>query len=183
MYDHLTNRIYEQYKIVENYLIRKGVDKADAPDFAAEIVIMAVESVHQLRDPDKLCAWVGTIAKNYAAKQLKEVKVKRHREVVCANNGDGSFGEDILQRIPGEWSVEKTILANEEKQMLAAALSSLSGIERAVFLMRNIGESKYSEIAGVLNINANTVKSIHFRSCKKLRKQCERMYDFLTRFY
>lgn len=54
------------------------------------------------------------------------------------------------------------------------ALDVLNEKERAVIILRFFEEKKLDEIAAVLGMNGNTVKSILYRSLQKLKMELEK---------
>ncbi|TDJ71791.1 MAG: RNA polymerase sigma factor [Planctomycetota bacterium] len=60
-------------------------------------------------------------------------------------------------------------LVEQLDERLAAALVSLSGPERTVFLLRSVAELDYRQIAGICAVPVGTVMSRVFRAREKLR--------------
>ncbi len=60
-------------------------------------------------------------------------------------------------------------LGEQLDERLAAALISLSGPERTVFLLRSVAELDYRQIAGICAVPVGTVMSRVFRAREKLR--------------
>ena len=154
--------IYKQYDLIVKKLRRKGVPYYDAPDFAVEIMLKAAKAVHQLRDEEKLEAWMGRIVDNSLKKYYAEMYLKREMETA------------IVETIADICTVESAVEEIESKHDLARIIAGLNKKEYAVFMMRHVEERKFREIAVILNINENTARSIYSRSCNKLRQKIKR---------
>lgn len=93
MNDHLIERIYDMHDKVVGKLVRKGIDRNEAPDLAVNILLDAVEAVDKLRDPEKLEAWVMVIAENNGNRYLRERA--KHWEIEISSVTNIETGEDI----------------------------------------------------------------------------------------
>ena len=176
MNDNLIERVYALHGDVVRKLMRKGVDISEAPDIAVGILLDAVEHIHQLKNPDKLEAWVMAIAENGANRYLRERAKRWEKEISTVSDMETGEEIDIYDILADEMTVEKILRHAENTAMLGELLSCLGEKERIIFLMRNLEGMKFKEIAKTLNLNENTVRSIHSRCCGKLRKQSDRIY-------
>ena len=158
MNDHLIERIYDMHDKVVGKLVRKGIDRNEAPDLAVNILLDAVEAVDKLRDPEKLEAWVMVIAENNGNRYLRERA--KHWEI----------------EISSVTNIEKILRHAERTSMLGELLGCLNDKERAIFFMHNLDEMTFREIAERLELNENTVRSIHSRCCRKLKSCAENLY-------
>ena len=83
---------------------------------------------------------------------------------------------DIYELVADETTVEELVRIAEKTDMICELLNCLADKEWSIFIMRNLEEFKFREIAEMLDMNENTVKTIHRRSCIKLRKQAELLF-------
>lgn len=175
-YDHLIERIYARYDNVVRRISRRGVDEEDAPDLAVKLMLDAVSALHQLRDPDKLDAWLNTIVDRGVSKYFKEKFTAWEREVSAVMDYEAGEEIDIYEFVADETTVEELIRIAEKTDMICEVLSCLDDKEWNIFIMRNLEEFKFREIAEMLEINENTVKTVNRRSCVKLKKQAEKLF-------
>ncbi|MDR0326065.1 MAG: sigma-70 family RNA polymerase sigma factor [Oscillospiraceae bacterium] len=68
------------------------------------------------------------------------------------------------------------LVRSEETGEVLASLETLKTIEKAVIIGRYYGDLKFSEIAGGLGLNLNTVLSHHRRALEKLRPRLTRYF-------
>ena len=142
-----------------------GVDENDVEDLATEVLIDALKSIDDLRDAEKLTPWIKTIAVNRASKYFGS----RSKRKEISNMVRMEAGEiDIYDLVADEITVEKILQEAEENAMVEKLINSLSEAGRRIIRMRVWGDYKFREIADVMNLNVNTVKSVYPRSLKRL---------------
>ena len=175
-YDHLIERIYDRYDNVVRRIVHKGVDMDEAPDLAIKLMLDAVGALHQLREPDKLDAWLNTIVDRGVSRYFKEQAITWEKEISHVMDYEAGEEIDIYDLLADETDVEELIRIAEKTDMIMDVLNCLADKEWSIFVMRNLDGFKFREISEILDINENTVKTIHRRSCIKLKKQAERLY-------
>ncbi len=102
------------------------------------------------------------------------------------------LGEGGVRGSPSEWPAEETwqlvldeplfkvllddpdLVLEQCEEDLSRAITELAPLERAVFLLRAVGEFKYREIAEILQIPMGTVMGYLSRSRLRLRQQLVR---------
>ncbi len=174
-YDHLIDRIYAQNKTIMKKLKRKGVDENDISDLAVKIMLDAVAAVHQLREEDKLESWLMKIVRSGCSQYFKERSERWGREVSHITDMETGDEIDIYDTIADEMTVERIVRSAEETKVLGKLLEKLSEKERQVFLMHNLDGYKFREIAELLNMNDNTVRSHHRRALIKMETYLEKL--------
>lgn len=161
---------------VVSKLVRRGVDMNEAPDLAVKILLDAVEAADQLRNTDKLEAWVMKIADNGVNKYLRSRAKRWEKEISSVSDMETGEEIDIYDMIADEMTVEKLINRAEKTEMLGTLMACLSDKERVVFMMHNLDGMKFREIAKLLDMNENTVRSIYRRCCRRLKAQADLIY-------
>ena len=174
MEEKLLARLCRKYDDVIRLLRVMGVDENDVEDLAGEIFIDAYEGIDTLRDEEKLTPWLRTIAKNKAAKYFG--RRKKRKELYGMVRLETGVEFDLLEAIPDEHTVEKLLQKAEEQAMVEELLDSLPEAGRRIIRMHFWGEYRFTEIAEILNLNVNTVKSIYRRSLKRLKDHYEEVF-------
>lgn len=169
-FDHLIERIYDQYDDLVEMLVHRGLSMDDALDVTQEVLIKACNKIIQLRDPDKLRAWVRKIANREASKALKRLAAEREREVSYIANESTGEETDIYEIVPDEETVEDIVCRNEREERLLELIDSVGEEESAVFVLHNYNGYYLREIAGAMEVKESTVRSRHSRTRKKLQK-------------
>lgn len=164
----VVDEICRQYRYIL-YLARiSGIDENDVEDFANDVLLTAVRAAGNLKDTARLKSWIRTISDNKRKRYFK--KTRKLREISYTELMESGEETDIYDIIADEKSVEQMFQEAEDMRIVKAAISNLTGLGRAVVNMRLIEDRKFSEIADMIGVNKNTVKSIYRRSLEKLRR-------------
>ena len=129
----------------------------------------AYKGINKFRGGAKISSWLYRITLNtYLSGKRRKVDsivtlVNKHDD---NNNYDPLEAADVVTGNP-----ERIATARGIGEHVNAALESLSPQERAVFVMRHYHDMPLKEIASGLEVAEGTVKSLLFRSMRKLREQ------------
>jgi RNA polymerase sigma-70 factor (ECF subfamily) len=150
--------------------------REDAEEVAQETLLKVFESLGQIRDPERLKAWVFRIAKNACLMKRRKsvfapVAELSLDELMPRKNGDG---EGTRLEI-ADWSALPETLAidAELQRALDAAVRALPETYRAVFLLRDVEDLSTGEAAEVLEVSEEVVKQRLHRARLVLRKQLD----------
>ena len=163
-----------QYDTVLRAMKVAGVHKNDIEDLAEEVFVAAVKSIDDLRDEKLMGPWVKRITANKVSKYFR--KRNRRREIfgmVKAEFGKEVYLQDLLvEKAP----VERVLRQAEDRELVGKLLDTLPDLNRKILQMRFWGNYKFSEIAEILSLNENTVKSIYRRSLKRLKDHYDTIF-------
>lgn len=132
----------------------------DVEDAAQETFIRAYRCLDDLKDPDKLPAWLHTIARNAARKMLRQRRLEQQRLP------DYELKSDLLNsdlQVPLEY------------RELRALVNSLAPPDRAVVTLFYLAGMELNRIAEQLGIPVGTAKSRLHRSRKLMRERIRDM--------
>lgn len=147
--------IHEFYEPVYRYAFRLTGSPVDAEDLVQETFLLAHARQHQLRDPDKMQAWLFGIVRGCVGKYYR-----RRRPV------PSSSLELDLDGVPSDFPDEPL-----DVEELQAALGELPDDFRIVVLMFYFEELSYQQIAAELKIPMGTVMSRLARAKTYLRQR------------
>lgn len=123
-------------------------NEQDAMDVVQESVVKAIKKAGQIKELSFMKTWLFRIVINTALDELE-----KRKKVLPLFSENEAFKEDRYQ-----------------DPDIARSLKRLDETEKTVILLRYFEEWKLEEIAGFLDKNLSTVKSILYRSLKKLRE-------------
>lgn len=123
-------------------------NEQDAMDVVQESVVKAIKKAGQVKELSFMKTWLFRIVINTA---LDELEKRKKILPLFSENEDSK--EDRYQ-----------------DPDIAKYLKRLDATEKTVILLKYFEEWKLEEIAGYLDKNLSTVKSILYRSLKKLRE-------------
>lgn len=152
-----TKQFAEMYEeiYVDLYRFSLGMMKnvPDAEDAVSEAVLAAYENIRKLRDKEAFRSWIFTILANVCRRKLKQAKKR----------GASETGEEkALERHEG---------ANPDYGLavdVRNAFSRLSEEEREIVSLSVFGGYNSREIASMMKLNANTVRSKRSRALEKM---------------
>jgi RNA polymerase sigma-70 factor (ECF subfamily) len=144
----------------------------DAEDLAQEVFIKAHRALAGFRADAKLSSWLYRITMNTFLDTRRRKPVQ-----IVSLHGAGRDGADALDLpAPGAGPVG-AVRAARLREDVERALEALSGQERTVFVMRHYHDMPIREISSVLSLAEGTVKSMLFRSIRKLRARLSQYRD------
>ena len=141
-------------------------------DVAASIVqdcfLKAWANRANFRGDSSVATWLTSIAVNLIRDHQRTRKVQFWRKAAKT----ATDVMEVASILPGkESSPERQLLAREQARAVVTSLESLSANQRAVFLMRFSEEMELADIAQVMKMPVNTVKTHLHRAVKAVRQK------------
>jgi RNA polymerase sigma-70 factor, ECF subfamily len=146
-----------------------------AEDVVQETFVRVVQNAADFKHEARFTTWVYTITRNLCIDQLRKRALRKHPSLDQASGeeGDGpTLGE--LTADPRA-SVEREATGSELKERIARAVDKLPDDQREVFLMREVANLPFKEIAEITSVPENTVKS-------RMRYALERLQEALAEY-
>ncbi|KKM10599.1 hypothetical protein SY88_13115 [Clostridiales bacterium PH28_bin88] len=158
-------RLYK--KPVYSLAFRMLHNAEDAQDLAQETFLRVYRSLGRFRPGEKFSTWVYRIATNLCIDALR----KRRDPANCPSSlmdleGVLADGPADLRETP-----EDAYLAGELRRSIHKAIDALPDKYRAVVILRHIHELSYEEIASVMNLPVNTIRTHLHRARERLREE------------
>lgn len=133
-------------------------------DLAQEVFLRLYRGLDNFRGDAKLTTWLYRITLNVAQDEWKRRK-KEHPNT-SFDDPDAAWAD----RIPGDYDdAEKILSRRQSMDAVNNALGELSEAERAVIVMFHQEECTYEQIAVVLKVPLNTVRTHLHRGRQKLK--------------
>jgi RNA polymerase sigma-70 factor (ECF subfamily) len=164
-------RLFERHgPAVRRFLRDLLRDGAAADEATQETFVRAFHRLGQLREDQKILAWLLGIARNVCHEELRR---RRHQGLLPGPEArDRDEGEEMpVSREPADVgpSPETLLLGQEADRQLAAALAALSEERRAALLLRLDHQLDYEEIRMVMGWSLAKVKNEIHRARLELR--------------
>lgn len=169
-YDRLIARVYDQYDDLVEMLMYRGLSMDDAQDVTQDVLMKACRKIRQLREPEKLRAWIRKIAEREASRTFKKLAAKREREVSYIVDEKTEEETDIYEVVADKENVEDIVCSKESEEKLLDLIDSVGKEESDIFILHNVSGYPLTEIAKALDENKSTVRSKHSRTRKKLQR-------------
>jgi RNA polymerase sigma-70 factor (ECF subfamily) len=139
----------------------------DAEDLSQEVFLKAFRGIKGFRLGSKVGSWLYRITMNaYLDKQRK----KANKIVMLVNKKDDDDYDTLEMADEVTGNPEREVVSKVIDQHVRNALKRLSDKERTVFVMRHYHGVSLKEISKTLDVAEGTVKSLLFRSIRKLRE-------------
>lgn len=142
-----------------NFHFRFVGNRFDAEDLAQETFIKAYKKLDTLKDPAKAKSWLYTIARNTVIDFFRKNK-----------NKDIALGDALLENVAGTAvaDYQSQAINMEVSKELDRCIDKLVKEDRAIIKLLYYEGFSYKEIAELLRINENTLKSRLHRARKIL---------------
>jgi len=121
----------------------------------------ALKGLSYLRDCNKMKAWIFSIAK---AESKRYYAVNRPEN----NYDSGSVAEEEPAGLDYWMDFTKSI---EERECVKDLINGLTDEEQQLYVLHYFYDFPLKEISEILNLNYNTIRSMHMRGMVKMRKQ------------
>ncbi len=154
-------------KMVYSIAYRMLPNSEDAKDISQEVLIKIYKNLHEFSNIKYFKAWIAKITTNTC---IDELRKRRRKEIISLDEKkDSSEGEKIIQIRSTETTPEESVVENEERVDLIAAIHKLPDDYKTLIILRDIQGLSYNEIADVTNSNLGTVKSRLSRARRRLK--------------
>lgn len=132
-------------------------NEADADDIVQDSYIKAFSSLHQLDNAKKFEPWLCRIVSNKCKDYLK-----KNKPILFSAQDNEENDEPIEWSIEDEskeYDPEEVLLSEDTRKQIMDLLNSLPDDQRICLVYHVVQEMKISEIAELLEVSENTVKS------------------------
>ena len=125
----------------------------------------------------KFTTWLYTIARNLCVDQTRRRKHRKHASLDAPMDASEESGT-LLDVIPGnEMASDRKSVNKQLHETMQRAIAGLSEEQREVFLMREFLDMPFKQIADVVGVPENTVKSRMRYALEKLRLELDEYKD------
>jgi RNA polymerase sigma-70 factor (ECF subfamily) len=164
-------------KPVYNFILRFVGDKETAEDLLQEAFMRVIKGAEAYKRQAKFTTWLYTIARNLCVDQTRRRKHRKHASLDAPMDISDDSGT-LLDVIPSnEMASDRQSLNKQLHATMHRAISALSEEQREVFLMREFLDLPFKQIADIVGVPENTVKSRMRYALEKLRLDLDEYKD------
>lgn len=156
------------YQRIYNIAFFITTDRDLAQDVVQETFLKAFRRIHTLKDGNKIEAWLASIATRTALDFLR--KEKRWNDIPT----EDVYLDELVSQNQSVPSLEQIVEQRFLRSLLQQEISELKPEHKQVMIFKYGYDLKDEEIANVLEININTVKSRINRAKQSLRISLEK---------
>ena len=160
-----------------NFALRQVHVPSTAEDIVQEVFVRVVQSVDSFKEEARFTTWAYTIARNLCIDHLRKKAHRRHASLDAPGaEGEDGEGAPLGERVAASGAgADRVAIGKQLQGHIKAAVDKLPDDQREVFLMRQVGELPFKDIAEVVGVSENTVKS-------RMRYALERLQAALAEF-
>lgn len=150
---------YEQSRdAVYGYLVYMTRDIGLAEDLSQEVFLRMFLHLGKFREESSVRTWALSIARNVFLSYAKR------KQPVLLQEQDWEPEPDLSRNLP-----EESVLKREQAEAVRRCLMCLAEQERTVLLLRDFQELSYEEIARIMGLKVEVVKSRIYRARQKFK--------------
>ena len=170
-------QLVSRYKdSITNYLNMMIGDYDMAVDLCQETFLRVYRNIHRYSNVYQFSTWIYRIATNLA---IDEIRYRKRRGQVFYKNVWGN--RQATEKDVPEFEITDVrrgprdeMLRKESSRVLGDAIRSLPEKYRTAFIMKEVQELPYEDIAKALSCSAGTIKSRLHRARELLQRKLER---------
>jgi RNA polymerase sigma-70 factor (ECF subfamily) len=158
-------------KSLYNFVLRQTRSPPAAEDITQEAFLRVVQRAAEFKHEARFTTWLFTIARNLCVDHARKAKLRRHPSL-DGPAGDAEGARPLLEVVPetrGEGQVDRAAEWTSMRRSIVSAVESLPEEQREVFLLREVANLPFKEIAEVTGTAENTVKSRMRYALERLR--------------
>jgi RNA polymerase sigma-70 factor, ECF subfamily len=160
-------------KPLYNFILRYLGDKETAEDLLQEAFMRVIKGAEAYKRQAKFTTWLYTIARNLCVDQTRRRKHRKHASLDAPLDAGEESGS-LLDVLPSkEMASDRKSVNKQLHATMQAAIAALSEDQREVFLMREFLDMPFKQIAEVVGVPENTVKSRMRYALDKLRLELD----------
>jgi RNA polymerase sigma-70 factor (ECF subfamily) len=161
-----------------NFLRRFVRDAATAEDLLQEVFLRVIKSAPEWEPTAKVTTWIFTIARNLCTDQARRQVHRNAASLDGDGRDEGSGPRPLMDRIPAPgFGAESEAIGKEIAARLDVAIAALPVEQREVFLMREVMDMPFAEIAAAVGASEPTVKSRMRYALERLRVALDEFRD------
>ncbi|HEY3233437.1 MAG TPA: RNA polymerase sigma factor [Polyangiaceae bacterium] len=162
---------------IYNFSLRQLRQAGNAEDVTQEVFLRVVQKAAEFKHEARFSTWLYTIARNLCIDELRKYSHRRHASLDQpgpSEGGERTLGEQVPD-LGSRSNVERNALSSEVQRRILEAVDELPDEQREVFLLRQLADLPFKEIAAATGVGENTVKS-------RLRYALDRLQQALGEF-
>ncbi len=151
-----------------------GAGPEQAEDVAQEVFLRVFRARKQYVPGAKFSTWLFTIANNVASNARRSLA--RRREVQVHASDSGAMAARPLEQLALEASGQmptRRVASAEAAQLVRMAIESLNDRQRLAVLLCKFEDMSYADIAEIMELSPQAVKSLLSRARTQLRAALE----------
>lgn len=159
------------YRPLLGFFLKRGCSESESEDLVQETLLNAFRGFDRFRREASDATWMFSIAGNVWLNHLRATRTQKRRVHPISLASVDPESEELADRpVEASDSALDRLLENERRIQLKTAIQQLPEGRRHALHLRIVHGLKYREIALLLGIEVNTVKSQIFQAKRQLEE-------------
>ena len=167
-------------KPVYNFILRFVGSREVAEDLLQETFLRVIKGADRYERKAKFTTWLYTIARNLCVDQSRRNKHRKAQSLDAPISKSDESGTLLDVVAAGGIASDRQAVSRQLHATMHRAIAALSEEQREVFLMREFLDMPFKQIADVVGVPENTVKSRMRYALEKLRLELEEYRSLAT---
>ncbi len=175
--DAFTELVRRHHRPLYNFVLRQLRHPTVAEEITQDVFLRVVQKASEFKHEARFCTWTYAIARNLCIDQLRRAQHRKHPSLdqpLGPGDDTRSLGDVVADPKP-QGNAERGASAAQIRVLLIQAVETLPDDQREVYLLREVANLSFKEIAEVTGTPENTVKS-------RMRYALERLRTALSDF-
>ncbi|MGE5680201.1 MAG: RNA polymerase sigma factor [Bacillota bacterium] len=140
--------IYNRHKKqLYNYVLKITRSSMIAEDIVHNVFIKLYDNISTLRDTDKIEYWIFSTARNEAFSYFRKIKTRQEEDLENCELQPSAEDPSVLFE------------QNELREIIQTELNRMHSDQREVYILKEFSGMSYKEVASVMSISEDLVKS------------------------
>jgi RNA polymerase sigma factor (sigma-70 family) len=159
------DKLVDRYqRLIATIPRRAGLPEEDVADIFQEVFLTLIEKLDEIKEPEKLRAWIITTTKFKTWQMLR-----RARGMTFFENDEKL--EQELEALPDNSPLaDEKLMELEEQHLIRMALSELDQRCQLIIKMLYYERASYSDVAKFIGVNETSISPLRSRCLQKLLK-------------
>lgn len=153
--------VRRHHRPVYNFVLRQLRQPNTAEDVTQEVFLRVVQNASEFKHEARFSTWMYAIARNLCIDHLRKAMHRRHPSLdqpLGPGDEPRALGDLVADAAPAA-SAERNVASSQMLAILTHAVETLPEEQREVFLLREVANLPFKDIADVTGVAENTVKS------------------------
>jgi len=173
----ISQAVKTERKRLFRFINKRVNDQQEAEDILQDVFYQLVETYRIMKPVEQMTSWLFRVARNkitdnYRKKKTVRLEEKRINE---ENENEPLFLSDLISS--GEITAEEKMMNELIMEQVSVVLEELPEEQREVFLMHELEERSFKEIAEITNESVNTLLSRKRYAVMYLREKLGGIYN------
>jgi len=153
--------LLERYqRPIYNFILRSVRDPARAEDLLQDVFLRVIQRAEDFRGQAKFSTWLYTITRNLCIDTSRKMSHRRHPSLDAPASRHEDGAPALIERVAAEQAdTDRKAAGRDLQDAIARAVEDLPEDQREVFLMRQVEGLRFQDIAAIVGVPENTIKS------------------------